>query len=168
MSKPASATAQVLDLCISHLPSTITARSPQSGYTALHLAFSLHRPSQIKVLLESGADVTSRDKNGRNVLHFAVKANRNKHDHTLKLILDNECFSNLINAKDGRGNTPLHHLAHLANSNYPLALDLLFHPKLNARVFNKKNLSPLEVIDPSSPEYTISTVSTILICFIMV
>ncbi|GKU91821.1 hypothetical protein SLEP1_g5636 [Rubroshorea leprosula] len=126
--------------------------------TALHVAASKGKAKVVEELMLACPDCFEQvDKNGQNALHFAVKANRNMHDHTLKLILHNECFSNLINAKDGSGNTPLHYLA---NSNFPLALDLLFHPKLNARVFNKKNLSPLEVIIPPAPAYSFSTIVT--------
>ncbi|GKU91815.1 hypothetical protein SLEP1_g5630 [Rubroshorea leprosula] len=117
--------------------------------TALHVAASKGKAKVIEEFRSTCPDCFEQvDKKGQNVLHFAVKADRNRSE-ILRIILDNECFSNLINAKDNSGDTPLHHLV---NANNPLALDLVYHPKLNARVFNKKHMSPLEVISDTTPE----------------
>ncbi|GKU91822.1 hypothetical protein SLEP1_g5637 [Rubroshorea leprosula] len=127
--------------------------------TALHVAASRGKAKVVEEFRSTCPDCFEQvDKKGQNVLHYAVRADRNRSE-ILRIILDNECFSNLINAKDNSGDTPLHHLV---NTNNPLALDLVYHPKLNARVFNKKHMSPLEVISDITPEDSVRKICAFL------
>ncbi|GKU91818.1 hypothetical protein SLEP1_g5633 [Rubroshorea leprosula] len=87
--------------------------------TAPHVAASKRKTKVVEEFMSTCPDCFEQvDKKGWSVLHFAVKADRNRRE-ILRIILDNECFSNLINAKDNSGDAPLHHLV---NANNPLAV----------------------------------------------
>lgn len=63
-------------LCKSH-PDAIHHRS-SSGMTPLHLAFSLHRIEMVKILIEAGADQTTRNNAGANIVHSILSDNFQK------------------------------------------------------------------------------------------
>lgn len=59
---------RLLEHLIKDHPSLINSKS-LNGQTPLHLAFSLHRLDMVKVLIAAGADQTTRDKSGNNIIH---------------------------------------------------------------------------------------------------
>ena len=58
-------------LCETH-PESLEHKSA-TGLTPLQLAYSLHRVEMAKVLINAGADQTSRNHNGENLMHSALK-----------------------------------------------------------------------------------------------
>ncbi|EUC43413.1 hypothetical protein COCMIDRAFT_38672 [Bipolaris oryzae ATCC 44560] len=58
-------------LCKSH-PEALEKRSV-SGMTPLHLAFALHRVEMAKILIEAGADQTTRNNEGNNIVHSILE-----------------------------------------------------------------------------------------------
>lgn len=110
----------------------LTKTSPQllsskslSGQTPLHLAFSLHRESFIRVLLEAGADQTTRDKAGNNIVHaLLVSNNQNGLEDSASIaqllsLIDTRLLSSLFTARssDTPGSvTPLARWLYATNS----------------------------------------------------
>ena len=86
------------------------------GKTALYRAVDYDQVEVPKLLLEAGADVTIRDAEGKQPLHFAAAGWESP--QIIKLLLDNGAD---INAKSscGCGWTPLHFAVH--KSNYAIA-----------------------------------------------
>lgn len=68
LSKPSSTSAHLINYLIRTFPSSLEKKS-QFGYTPLHLAFSLRCVAAAKDLLAAGADPTTRDHRGNNILH---------------------------------------------------------------------------------------------------
>lgn len=54
-----------------HYPICLETKSAE-GYTPLALAFSLHRIGLAKILIDAGADQTTRDRYGNNILHLLL------------------------------------------------------------------------------------------------
>ncbi|XP_059307787.1 protein ACCELERATED CELL DEATH 6-like [Lycium ferocissimum] len=75
---------------------------------------------------------------GRNALHVAI-LNNNK--RVVKFLLNSPGYSNLIDATDEDGNTPLHLLA---ASGYYIR-ELINHPRAKKMEFNKENQTPLDL-----------------------
>ncbi|MBR1404292.1 MAG: ankyrin repeat domain-containing protein [Treponema sp.] len=117
-------------------PNNITSKD-SSGNTALHMAINKDAPIEhIKYLVDAGADVNARNKNGDSVLFITVQKNR-RDAGDLLLEKDADIFatntqnnsplrvaltrggdlqdwlitSKTLNATDGSGNTPLHYAA---------------------------------------------------------
>ena len=111
------------------------ASTDSSGNTALHIAVSRDAPIDfIRYLIDVGADVNARNKNGDSVLYITVQKNRRdagdllleknadifatntQNDSPLRLALtqggevqDWLINSKTLNSTDGSGNTPLHY-----------------------------------------------------------
>ncbi|KAI4673784.1 uncharacterized protein J4E84_010929 [Alternaria hordeiaustralica] len=86
-------------LCKTH-PKAIEHRSA-SGMTPLQLAFSQHRIEMVKVLLEAGADQTTRDNTGANIIHSILHKHLNYQLNLEKLrellaLIDTRLLSSLF------------------------------------------------------------------------
>ncbi|KAH8151970.1 uncharacterized protein LAJ45_03963 [Morchella importuna] len=80
----------------------INRHNKTNGATALHTASTLHDGTIVKMLLENGADVNSKDYCGMTALHVAASRG---HEAAVRLLLENGAD---INAQDGRHSSPLH------------------------------------------------------------
>lgn len=76
LAKPTKESEKILKYLIDVRPSTLDQRSPMHGRTPLGVAFALHRYDAAKTLVEAGADQTTRDKKGRNLVHALVDSMR--------------------------------------------------------------------------------------------
>jgi ankyrin repeat protein len=77
-------------------------RNKLTGVTSLHMAATVNNVDMIEVLLEAGAEIDAKTKEGLTPLHLATGTNRVE---AVKLLLEKGAN---IEAKDNRGNTPLH------------------------------------------------------------
>lgn len=66
----------------------------QKGRTALHVASGLGNCEAIKLLLDYGASLNSRDRKGNTSLHLAVAGN---HSDAVALLVSKGAFINAIN-----------------------------------------------------------------------
>lgn len=80
----------------------INRHNKTNGVTALHTASTLRDGTIVKMLLENGADVNSKDYCGMTALHVAASRG---HEAAVRLLLENGAD---INAQDGRHSSPLH------------------------------------------------------------
>lgn len=71
MSKPSEESEQLVQYLVDHHPECLEVRS-SGGRTPLALAFSLHRLSFARILIKAGANQTTRDSQGRNLLHLLL------------------------------------------------------------------------------------------------
>ncbi|XP_030938091.1 protein ACCELERATED CELL DEATH 6-like [Quercus lobata] len=112
------------------------------GVTALHIA--AHRGNQwiMDVILQYCPDCCELvDERGWNALHFVVNSSSIIWSFAAKHILKNSSLSNLLNEKDSRGNTPLHH--HSKSLHY--MKDVMCHDRVDKMAFNKQNLNAYDV-----------------------
>ncbi|KAL9084954.1 MAG: hypothetical protein Q9165_007820 [Trypethelium subeluteriae] len=75
LSEPKPHSIRLLQYLIEAFPKSLEAKS-NSGSTPLHLAFRLHRHTFARILIEAGADQTTRDNQGANILHVLLELNR--------------------------------------------------------------------------------------------
>ncbi|KAI9664804.1 MAG: hypothetical protein M1821_006252 [Bathelium mastoideum] len=68
MAKPGPKTVKLLPYPLKAFPQLLEARCA-SAHTPLHLAFSLKRRAFAKILIDAGADQTTRDDRGKNLVH---------------------------------------------------------------------------------------------------
>ena len=80
----------------------VHARRDKWSWTPLHVAVQREAVATVEVLIESGADINSRDMDGWTPLHVAAEQG---HFETVKLLLEHGAS---INARDDAGNAPLH------------------------------------------------------------
>ncbi|XP_050258825.1 uncharacterized protein LOC126703796 [Quercus robur] len=116
------------------------------GMTALHIA--AHRGDMlfVNIILEHCPDCCELvDERGWNALHFVVNSSSSywaDSDYGVKYILEKySSLSNLLNEKDARGNTPLHH--HSKSLHY--SKDVMCHSRVDKMAFNKSNLNAYDV-----------------------
>jgi ankyrin repeat protein len=69
MSNPTDESIRLVKYLVGQMPHCISVKSVE-GYTPLALAFYLHRVEFAKILIQAGADQTTRDQHGRNLLHL--------------------------------------------------------------------------------------------------
>ncbi|KAJ4009565.1 Nuclear factor NF-kappa-B p105 subunit [Fusarium irregulare] len=74
------------------------------GMTALHRACRDGRLKEIELLLSNGADLTAKHKSGSTALHYAVLNGR---ERILHLLLSQSAARQVIDGRDGKGNTAL-------------------------------------------------------------
>ncbi|KAH7556524.1 hypothetical protein BM1_05958 [Bipolaris maydis] len=87
MSRKSEETAYLLrQLCKSH-PEALEKRSV-NGMTPLHLAFALHRVEMAKILIEAGADQTTRNNEGHNIVHSILDQSCKDKTSVLREMLD--------------------------------------------------------------------------------
>ncbi|KAL2530764.1 Ankyrin repeat family protein [Forsythia ovata] len=112
--------------------------------TALHIATCKGNVKIMEEILTYCPDcwemVTS---DGQNILHLAVEFEKQE---AFDFILKKSWVDNLINQMDDEGNTPLHVYAATPDI-YGRAL--IHHPQADKNVVNKKNMTPLDVVEYS-------------------
>ncbi|KAF2503033.1 ankyrin repeat protein [Lophium mytilinum] len=123
LSKPSPDSARLLEYLIKAVPDSLHTKSTK-GHTPLALAFSLRRVAAARTLIAAGADQTSRDHSGNNILHILfngiksqAKTNLDSLQKMLELI-DPRLVSSLLTerSQDGPGAaTPLALWLHLGN-----------------------------------------------------
>jgi ankyrin repeat protein len=115
------------------------------GYTALHRATYNNHIEVVKLLIESGANVSSRTSDGWQPIHSAAKWG---HIQILDLLVS--CGAH-VNAVSSGGNTPLH-LA--ANHNSKEVLEfLLFHEDIDVTLKNDCGETAFDIANRSSKYY---------------
>ncbi|QKX64713.1 uncharacterized protein TRUGW13939_11889 [Talaromyces rugulosus] len=89
MSNPTDESIRLVRYLVGQMPHCISVKSVQ-GYTPLALAFYLHRVEFAKILIQAGADQTTRDQHGRNLLHllFFKTPESLKHVENFQQMLD--------------------------------------------------------------------------------
>ncbi|KAA8527707.1 hypothetical protein F0562_035424 [Nyssa sinensis] len=111
--------------------------------TALHIAASEGHVDVMKELLLRCPDCWEMtNSTGKNILHTAVQSEKKE---AIEFILENYWHKSLINQKDVDGNTPLHLFAMSKNKSLS---NLVKHPKVDKKAFNRKNLTPLDILEP--------------------
>ena len=129
-------TAVVADVAKANL----SARHPETGETVLHYAARYGTPKVVAALIKKGARVNSRDKDGANALHAAVKSgNVGALDVLIKKIN--------INAQDKDGNTSLHY-AVLANQQQ--AVLWLLENEADVTIANAKDKTPFALAEENT------------------
>ena len=113
------------------------------GMTALHIAAHRGHLAVMESILEGCPDCCELvDERGWNALHFVVNSSSSIWaNYGAKRILKNSSISNLLNEKDARGNTPLHH--HSNSLHY--IKDIMCHDRADKMAFNKQNLNAYDV-----------------------
>jgi ankyrin repeat protein len=110
----------------------------KNGLYPIHLAAKFGRTSVIKELMEALPDSDELlDKEGRNFLHIAI-------ENGLDDIIPHFCQKHmLLNARDYKGNTPLH----LASKNGYLksVMSLISFNKVCPSIMNNMGLTPLDL-----------------------
>lgn len=101
LSKPNKESERLVEYLAKQYPGVLETKS-QEGHTPLALAFSLHRTSFAKILIEAGADQTTRDHRGNNLVHLLLCDKdgeaRDKPDSmkTLLALLDSRLIPSLL------------------------------------------------------------------------
>lgn len=105
-----------------------------TGQTVLHAAVSARNKVMVKLLLEHGADVNSRNNYGESPLYCAVKS---KNDRIVKFLLKNRAD---VNDRRNDGSTALHGAIEIADMNI---LHILLEHKADINAKDDKGKSPL-------------------------
>ncbi|CAI9116135.1 OLC1v1017211C2 [Oldenlandia corymbosa var. corymbosa] len=123
--------------------------SKDGALTALHIAVINGHLHVAKEILSHCPDcwemVTYKNKN---ILHLAIE---NEQQEVLEFILDTSWASELINKKDEDGNTALHHYVGTKNL---MGFNLVNHPWVDRSAFNKKGLTPLDIVTRQTEQLT--------------
>ncbi|CAI9102659.1 OLC1v1000959C1 [Oldenlandia corymbosa var. corymbosa] len=123
--------------------------SNDDALTALHIAIMHGQLRVAKEILSHCPDcwemVTYKNEN---ILHLAIE---NEQQEVLEFILDTSWASELINKKDEDGNTALHHYVGTKNLK---GCNLVNHPWVDRSAFNKKGLTPLDIVTRETEQLT--------------
>ncbi|KAA8645611.1 hypothetical protein EYZ11_003498 [Aspergillus tanneri] len=124
LSKPTAESQRLVQYLITRVPEQLETKSA-GGYTPLALAFSLHRVSFAKLLIDAGANQTTRDNKGNNLIHLmlcSISGNvLQTPDNVTKLLdlLDSRLVHSMFTERssDGPGSlTPLARWMHHINA----------------------------------------------------
>jgi hypothetical protein len=96
MAKPGVETTKLIKYLLQALPDSLEVKSAD-GLTPLALAISLHRLDAAKLLVEAGADQTTRDRSGSNILHLLLYS-----DYTSSVIDDKDVLKSFLDLIDKR------------------------------------------------------------------
>ncbi|XP_048332889.2 ankyrin repeat-containing protein At5g02620-like [Ziziphus jujuba] len=122
-------------------------KKDKQGNTALHLAAALNCKEIISEIINWCPECYELvNEEGRNILHSAVQ-NNDVYQLAVYTILKTNAFSNLLNEKDAKGNTPLNHIAISLNSDR--LDDLIDHPRVDKMAFNKQNRNAFDLASTS-------------------
>ncbi|KAM4113792.1 hypothetical protein ACJW30_04G022800 [Castanea mollissima] len=113
------------------------------GMTALHIAAHRGHHWVMNSILEYCPDCCELvDERGWNALHFIVNSSSSEWaKYGSESILKKSLLSNLLNEKDARGNTPLHH--HSKSLHY--LKDVMCNNRVDQMAFNKQNLNAYDI-----------------------
>ena len=113
------------------------------GMTALHIAAHQGCYCVMEYILKYCPDCCELvDERGWNALHFVVNSSSSIWaDYYAEYLVKRLSISNLLNEKDARGNTPLHH--HSKSLHY--IKDVMCHDRVDKMAFNKQNRSAYDV-----------------------
>ena len=103
------------------------------GMTTLHIAAQKGNATIMKEILDYCELVDNR---GWNALHFAVTSSGDQSEIIVQIILKTSSLSNILNEKDGKGDTPLHHYS----KSLKYIKCLIYHNRVDKMAFNKENL----------------------------
>lgn len=119
----------------------------KQGNTALHLAaVSNHKDTTLKIIERCPDCSDLVNSRGWSVLHSAVQS-KDATAEVLDAILKSNATGHLINQKDNKGNTPLHHIAISLNSER--LYELIDDPRVDKMAFNKQNRNALDLASAS-------------------
>ncbi|KAK8234423.1 ankyrin repeat protein [Phyllosticta capitalensis] len=83
---PVKESVRLIKYIVDAVPKSLKTKSPTTGQTPLHLAFRLGHYTASRTLIEAGADQTTRDKDGNNLLHSILR-NEDYRPHQLSKML---------------------------------------------------------------------------------
>ncbi|CAL5868476.1 uncharacterized protein PFLUO_LOCUS2702 [Penicillium psychrofluorescens] len=112
MPEPCEESECLVRYLVENFPSYLNTRSTE-GHTPLALAFSLHRATFARILIDAGADQTTHDRFGNNILHLTLvslewEPCKNLHALTEMVgLLDRQIIPSLLNERCQRHLTPL-------------------------------------------------------------
>ena len=92
--------------------------------------------SKVKDLINRGADVNTKDKNGKTILHIAIE---NNYEDIVKFLIQNKAD---VNIKDNDGNTPLHLAVKNGND---FIVKLLLKAGAKKDIKNNEGKTPLDL-----------------------
>jgi ankyrin repeat protein len=107
----------------------------ESGNSILHTLAYTNSSSQIKLMLDNGADIDSKNNNGETALHWSIKTN------SLESAIILIEYNANINAKDLSNSTPLHYAA----MGSPEMVSLLLRKGADDNCRDKDGKTPLDI-----------------------
>lgn len=125
---------------------SVDLKAHSTGYTPLHYAAYHNQGKKVRLLLSHGAHHSERGDGGETPLHLLMARKYNEVDDCANILLG---AGSEIDAKDLRGNTPLHWALGIhASENWmdrgnPKAIEFLLDHKANVRLKNRDGLTPL-------------------------
>ena len=130
MGDPTPEAHRLLQYLIQAMPDTIEAKS-KDGIRPLQIAFELYREDAARVLIEAGADLTSRDRSGKNLVHSLLTRSFDKMEHVEKLkrmldLIDARLSPDMFLERSTGSETPLHYwLLHHSRSAGDVAIEVI-------------------------------------------
>ena len=107
------------------------------GMTALHIAAQKRNAMIMKEILDYCPDYCELvDNRGWSALHFAVTSSGDLPENIVQIILKTSSLSNILNEKNAKGDTPLHHYS----KSLKYIKCLIYHNRVDKMAFNKENL----------------------------
>nr|XP_048333413.1 protein ACCELERATED CELL DEATH 6-like isoform X1 [Ziziphus jujuba var. spinosa] len=112
------------------------------GNTALHLAAAWDHEEVTSEIIQKCPECCELvNKAGSSILHAAVQSDGTT-QRAMDAILKRNALKNLLNEKDNKGNTPLHHIAISLNIDL---VDLIDHSGVDRMAFNNQNQNALDL-----------------------
>ncbi|XP_030937808.1 ankyrin repeat-containing protein At5g02620-like isoform X1 [Quercus lobata] len=114
-----------------------------NGMTALHIAAHKGNAMAMRQILEYCPDCCELvDNRSWNALHFAVNSSSDQAENIVPIILSKSSLSNILNEKDAKGATPLHHYS----KSLKYIKNLIDDDRVDKMAFNKENLDAYDIV----------------------